>query len=61
MPYPRTPDYFNMPQFHNADANFRIRTKNGGMIKYYTTFAYNDLGLRRQDCGQPEHEGRLLL
>jgi vitamin B12 transporter len=43
------PDYFQIPQFHNADANFRIRTKNGGMIKYYTTFAYNDLGLRRQD------------
>ncbi len=45
----QTPDYFNIPQFHNADANFRIKTKNGGMIKYYTTFAYNDLGLRRQD------------
>lgn len=45
----QVPDYFNMPQFHNGDANFRIRTKSGGMIKYYTTFAYNDLGLRRQD------------
>jgi len=45
----QVPDYFSMPQFHNGDANFRIRTKNGGMIKYYTTFAYNDLGLRRQD------------
>jgi len=43
------PDYFKMPQFHNGDANFRIKTKNGGMIKYYTTFAYNELGLRRQD------------
>ena len=46
---PQDVDYFRMPQFHNGDANFRIRTKNGGMIKYYTTFAYNDLGLRRQD------------
>jgi vitamin B12 transporter len=45
----QVPDYFSMPQYHNADANFRIRTKGGGMIKYYTTFAYNDLGLRRQD------------
>ena len=45
----QVPDYFKMPQFHNADANFRIRTKSGGIIKYYTTFAYNDLGLRRQD------------
>jgi len=45
----QVPDYFQIPQFHNADANFRIRTKNGGIIKYYTTFAYNNLGLRRQD------------
>ena len=28
------PDYFRLPAFHNADANFRIKTKNGGMIKY---------------------------
>ena len=46
---PQDVDYFQMPQYHNADANFRIRTKSGGMIKYYTTFAYNTLGLRRQD------------
>src|SRR5450755_1155543 len=43
------PDYFRLPAFHNADANFRIKTKNGGIIKYYTTFAYNDLGLRTPD------------
>src|ERR1700733_1978971 len=46
---PQVPDYFKMPQFHTADANFRIKTKGGGMIKYYTTFAYSELGLRRQD------------
>jgi vitamin B12 transporter len=45
----QTPDYFTMPQFHNGDANFRIKTKSGGMIKYYTTFAYSQLGLRRAD------------
>ena len=45
----QTPDYFTMPQFHNGDANFRIKTKSGGMIKYYTTFSYGDLGIRRQD------------
>jgi vitamin B12 transporter len=43
------PDYFQLPAYHNADANFRIKTKNGGIIKYYTTFAYNDLGLRTPD------------
>jgi hypothetical protein len=46
---PQSVDYFKVPQFHSADANFRIKTKNGGMIKYYTTFNYNVLGLRRQD------------
>ncbi len=45
----QVPDYFSMPQFHTADANFRIKTKGGGMIKYYSTFSYSDLGLRRQD------------
>jgi hypothetical protein len=43
------PDYFKLPAYHNADANFRIKTRNGGMIKYYTTFAYNQLGLRTPD------------
>lgn len=45
----QTPDYFKIPEFHNADANFRIKTKSGGMIKYYTTFDYSELGLRRPD------------
>ncbi|MBS1607845.1 MAG: TonB-dependent receptor [Bacteroidetes bacterium] len=44
----QTPDYFTMPIFHNGDANFRIKTKNG-IIKYYTTFSKSDMGLRRQD------------
>jgi vitamin B12 transporter len=42
------PDYFTMPEFHNGDANFRIKTKKG-MIKYYTTFAWGRIGLRRED------------
>lgn len=45
----QTPDYFKMPQFHNGDANCRFKTKHGGMIKYYTTFSYSNLGLRRPD------------
>ncbi|HWB27481.1 MAG TPA: TonB-dependent receptor [Chitinophagaceae bacterium] len=45
----QTPDYFKLPQFHNGDANFRIKTKNGGIIKYYTTFAKSNLGIRRPD------------
>jgi hypothetical protein len=49
----QTPDYFRLPQFHSGDANFRIKTKSGGMIKYYTTFSYNELGLRRPDVDSP--------
>ena len=45
----QTPDYFKMPQFHNGDANFRFKIKNGGMVKYYTTFSNSNLGLRRPD------------
>jgi vitamin B12 transporter len=45
----QTPDYFKMPQFHNGDANFRFKTKSGGMVKYYTTFSVGKLGLRRPD------------
>ena len=45
----QTPDYFKMPQFHNGDANFRFKTKHGGMVKYYTTFSQSNLGLRRPD------------
>lgn len=45
----QTPDYFKMPAFHNADANFRFKTKSGGMVKYYTTFGQSKLGLRRPD------------
>jgi len=45
----QVPDYFTMPEFHNGDANFRFKTKWGGMVKYYTTFSLNRLGLRRPD------------
>lgn len=43
------PDYFTMPEFHSGDANFRIKTKKGGFVKYYTTFSSSKLGLRNED------------
>lgn len=43
------PDYFKVPVFHSADANFRFRTRSGGMVKFYSSFAANQLGLRRPD------------
>lgn len=47
------PDYFRMPEFHSGDLNFRTKTKNGGMIKYYGTFGASDLGLRRPNIDDP--------
>jgi hypothetical protein len=45
----QVPDYFKVPRFYSGDANFRFKTKSGGMVKYYTTFGHSQLGLRRAD------------
>lgn len=42
-------DYFKVPAFHSADFNFRFKTKKGGMVKFYTSFGANELGIRRPD------------
>ena len=42
-------DYFTVPVYHQADANFRIKTKNGGFIKYYGYLSWNKLGFRAAD------------
>lgn len=41
-------DYFTTPVYHQGDANFRIKTKNG-MIKYYGYLSWNKLGFRVAD------------
>lgn len=58
---PQTPDYFTIPAYHAADANFRIKTKTGGIIKYYTTFAANHLGLRRPNIDDPNLKNAFSL
>jgi vitamin B12 transporter len=40
------PDYFQIPRFHTADANFRIKTSRSGMLKYYGYFSQNKIGVR---------------
>jgi hypothetical protein len=50
---PQSVDYFKVPEYHAADANFRIKTKKGGIIKYYTTFSANQLGIRRPNIDDP--------
>jgi len=42
-------DFFQKPLYHQLDANFRIKTKKGGFIKYYGYLATNKVGFRSQD------------
>lgn len=37
-------DYSKAPAYHNVDANFRIKTSNTGILKYYGYFSSNKLG-----------------
>ncbi len=36
-------DFATAPYYHNADANFRIKTSNSGIVKYYGYFSNNKL------------------
>ena len=42
-------DFFKTPVYHQGDANFRIKTKKGGFIKYYGYAAWNQTGIRNPD------------
>ncbi len=42
-------DFFKIPEYHELDANFRIKTKNGGFIKYYGYASWNKTGFRAAD------------
>lgn len=42
-------DFYTIPEYHQGDANFRIKTKNGGMIKYYGYVSSNRTGFRSPD------------
>lgn len=43
------PDYFHAPEVYNGDFNFRIKTSKTGMLKFYTAYSRNKLGLRNPD------------
>ena len=43
------PDFFHNPEVHNGDVNFRIKTSKTGMLKFYSSFSWNKLGLRNAD------------
>ena len=42
-------DFYKTPLYHQGDANFRIKTKKGGFIKYYGYASWNRTALRNPD------------
>ncbi|MFT3682993.1 MAG: TonB-dependent receptor [Ferruginibacter sp.] len=42
-------DFFYIPIYNQLDANFRIKTKKGGFIKYYAYLSQNKTGFRTTD------------
>ncbi|MFZ1306679.1 MAG: TonB-dependent receptor [Ferruginibacter sp.] len=42
-------DFYQIPVYHQGDANFRIKTKSGGIIKYYGYISANKTGFRSAD------------
>jgi hypothetical protein len=43
------PDYFYTPQVYTGDFNFRIKTSKTGILKFFTSYSRNKLGLRNPD------------
>lgn len=43
------PDYFRVPEYHTLEGNFRVKTKPGGMIRFYVNTNANRLGLRSEN------------
>ena len=38
--------FFQLPEYHTADANFRVKTSHTGILKYYGYLSANKLGFR---------------
>lgn len=53
-------DYFQNPVFHEADANFRVKTKKG-MIKYFGYLSSGNLGYRVNDIDSASLKNSLSL
>ena len=42
-------DFFRGPEYMSGNANFRIKTSQTGMLKFYTNYGYSNLGMRNPD------------
>lgn len=43
------PSFFHGPEYFESSANFRIKTGKTGMVKFYTGYGYNNVGMRNHD------------
>ncbi|CAN5763704.1 TonB-dependent receptor [soil metagenome] len=55
------PDYFYAPDVWNGDFNFRIKTSKTGMLKFYTSYSRNKLGLRNPDIDSADLKNSFAL
>ena len=54
-------DYSTAPAYHNADANFRIKTSATGMLKYYGYFSTNKLDFTANSIDTPGYYDRFKI
>lgn len=52
-------DFIKAPQGFNGDANFRIKTKSGGFLKYYGMFDSNTMGVKTESL-EPDYNFALV-
>ncbi|MBX3238688.1 MAG: TonB-dependent receptor [Chitinophagaceae bacterium] len=54
-------EYEKVPSFHTGDLNFRIKTSNSGIIKYYGYLSGNQLGIRTNSIDTLGYKDRFRL
>lgn len=54
-------EYEQVPVYHNADANFRIKTSKNGILKYYGTFSTNQLSFFTPSLDTPGYKSRFAI
>lgn len=54
-------DYFKTPVFHEGDLNFRVKTKNGGILKYFGYWSLGKLGYKVNDIDSATLKNSLAL
>jgi hypothetical protein len=59
--FKQKPDFYVIPLYNQGDANFRIRTKHGGMIKYYGYISANQTGVRTGDLDSATLKDAFLI